>query len=166
MIVGVPRESYPGERRVALVPAVLPLLTKAGIEVVIEAGAGASAGYPDADYTAKDGRVLPDRAEVFRTADVIVQVLCYGAFYFVGEVDEFARHCPPRRVGRRIRHAAGRRWNAPASRHRRLRMASCRAGFGHHHRRPPRQSSHDRRPTADRTKSRVRRIVRHPCRHG
>ena len=50
MIVGVPRESFPGERRVALVPAVIPNLTKVGLEVVVEAGAGAAAGYPDADY--------------------------------------------------------------------------------------------------------------------
>ena len=44
MIVGVPRESFPGERRVALVPAVLPTLAKAGLDVVVEAGAGAAAG--------------------------------------------------------------------------------------------------------------------------
>jgi H+-translocating NAD(P) transhydrogenase subunit alpha len=87
MIVGVPREIYPGERRVALVPAVLPLLTKAGMEVVVEAGAGASAGYPDADYVAKGARVAADRAEVFRTADVIVQVLCYGANDKTGQAD-------------------------------------------------------------------------------
>ncbi len=75
MIVGVLREIYPGERRVALVPGVIPSLTKAGMAVVIEAGAGASAGYPNADYVAKGARVAGDRAEVFRTADVIVQVL-------------------------------------------------------------------------------------------
>ena len=40
MIVGVPKESYPGERRVALVPAVIPTLAKAGLEVVVEPGAG------------------------------------------------------------------------------------------------------------------------------
>ena len=44
MIVGVPRESFPGERRVALVPATIPNLTKAGLEVVLEAGAGVAAG--------------------------------------------------------------------------------------------------------------------------
>ena len=59
MIVGVPRESYPGERRVALVPAVVPGLLKAGLEVVVEAGAGAEAGYPDADYTARGAQVVP-----------------------------------------------------------------------------------------------------------
>ena len=53
MLVGVPRESFPGERRVALVPAVLPNLAKAGLEGVIETGAGVEAGYPDADYAAK-----------------------------------------------------------------------------------------------------------------
>ena len=87
MIVGVPREIYPGERRVALVPAVLPLLTKAGMGVLVEAGAGASAGYPDADYVAKGARVAADRAEVFRTSDVIVQVLCYGANDKTGQTD-------------------------------------------------------------------------------
>jgi len=87
MIVGVPREMYPGERRVALVPGVIPSLTKAAIEVVIEAGSGASAGYPDAEYVAKGARVAADRAEVFRTADVIVQVLCYGANDKTGQSD-------------------------------------------------------------------------------
>jgi NAD(P) transhydrogenase subunit alpha len=87
MIVGVPREIYPGERRVALVPTVLPILTKAGLEVVIESGSGASAGYPDAEYVAKGGRIAADRAEVFRAADVIVQVLCYGANDRTGQQD-------------------------------------------------------------------------------
>ena len=49
MIVGVPRESFPGERRVAMVPAVVPSLTKAGLEVVVEAGAGRDAGYLDTE---------------------------------------------------------------------------------------------------------------------
>ncbi len=79
MIVGVPREIFPGERRVALVPAVIPNLTKSGLEVLIEAGAGAEAGYPDADYLAKGGKVAASREEVFASADIIVQVLCYGS---------------------------------------------------------------------------------------
>ena len=48
VIVGVPRESYPDERRVGLVPMVVPTLAKAGFEVVIETGAGVEAGYRDA----------------------------------------------------------------------------------------------------------------------
>jgi NAD(P) transhydrogenase subunit alpha len=87
MIVGVPREIYPGERRVALVPGVLPLLAKGGLEVIVETGSGASAGYPDAEYTAKGAKIAADRAEVFRTADVIVQVLCYGANDRTGKED-------------------------------------------------------------------------------
>ena len=79
MIVGVPRESFPGELRVALTPAVVPSLTKAGIEVVLETGAGVGAGYPDADYVSKGAKLLPQRPDVFRTADIIVQVLCYGS---------------------------------------------------------------------------------------
>src|ERR1017187_10024707 len=79
MIVGVPRETFPGERRVALVPAAIPNLTKAGLEVVIEAGAGVEAGYPDADYVAKGAQIVAERAEVFRTADIILQVLCHGS---------------------------------------------------------------------------------------
>jgi NAD(P) transhydrogenase subunit alpha len=87
MIVGVARESFPGERRVALVPAVLPTLAKAGLEVVLEAGAGVEAGYPDAEYVAKGAKILADRAEVFRAADIITQVLCYGANDRTGKAD-------------------------------------------------------------------------------
>jgi NAD(P) transhydrogenase subunit alpha len=79
MIVGVPRESFPGELRVALTPAVVPSLAKAGIEVVVETGAGVGAGYPDADYVTKGAKLLPQRADVFRIADIIVQVLGYGS---------------------------------------------------------------------------------------
>src|SRR5258708_27290040 len=87
MIVGVPRESYPGERRVALVPSVLANLKKAGLDVVVEQNAGFEAGYPDAEYIAKGAKVAVDRAEVFRTADVIVQVLCYGSNDKTGKAD-------------------------------------------------------------------------------
>jgi len=93
MIVGVVRESYPGERRVALVPTVIPHLAKAGLEVVIEAGAGVQAGFPDAEYAAKGAKILTNRAEVFRAADVVVQVLCYGSNDQTGKADlPFLRH--------------------------------------------------------------------------
>jgi NAD(P) transhydrogenase subunit alpha len=87
MIVGVPREGYPGERRVALVPGVIPNLVKAGLEIVVEAGAGAAAGYPDAEYGARGAKILPGRAEVFAAADIIVQVLCHGANDKTGKDD-------------------------------------------------------------------------------
>ena len=87
MIIGVPKESYPGERRVALVPLVVPNLIKAGFEVVVEAAAGVEAGYLDAIYAEKGAKVLPDRAAVFGAADLIVQVLCYGSNDVTGAAD-------------------------------------------------------------------------------
>lgn len=87
MVIGVPKEIFPGERRAALAPSVLPNLAKAGLEVVIEAGAGTEAGYPDAEYESKGAKVLPARAQVFSAADVILQVLCHGANDRTGEAD-------------------------------------------------------------------------------
>ncbi len=87
MIVGVPKESYPGEQRVALVPVAIPNLTKAGLEVIIEAGAGEQAGYPDALYAEKGAKIVPDRAAVFGTADIVLQVLCYGSNDVTGKAD-------------------------------------------------------------------------------
>jgi len=87
VIVGVPKESYPAERRVALVPAALPNLIKAGFSIVIEAGAGEQAGYPDSDYIGRGATVLPDRAAVFKTADIVIQVLCYGSNDITGRAD-------------------------------------------------------------------------------
>lgn len=87
MIVGVSREIFPGERRVALVPGVVPNLAKAGMEVVVEAGAGVAAGYSDADYEAKGAKVVSSRGEVFSGGDVVVQVLGYGANDRTGKAD-------------------------------------------------------------------------------
>ncbi len=87
MIVGVPRETYPGEQRVALVPAVIPNLLKAGLEVVVETGAGAAASHRDEDYVSKGARLVPTRADVFRTADVVTQVLGVGSNDMTGDAD-------------------------------------------------------------------------------
>jgi NAD(P) transhydrogenase subunit alpha len=87
VIVGVPKESFPGERRVALTPGVIPQLAKAGLELVIETGAGVEAGYPDAAYLEKGAKTVPDRFSVFRAADIIVQVLCYGSNEKTGRAD-------------------------------------------------------------------------------
>jgi NAD(P) transhydrogenase subunit alpha len=69
---------FPGERRVALIPAVLSSLTKAGFEVLIESGAGVTAGFVDAAYQEK-GAHLVSRGEVFGASDVIAQVRAAGA---------------------------------------------------------------------------------------
>src|SRR5215813_1459633 len=87
MKIGVPREIFPGERRVALVPSAIPSLTKAGLEVVVEAGAGIDAGYPDTYYVSAGAKLLSSRAEVFSAADIVIQVLCYGSNDKTGEAD-------------------------------------------------------------------------------
>lgn len=78
--VGVPKETYPGERRVALVPALVPQLKGAGVEaVLVERGAGAEAGFPDPAYAEQGARVVESRQEVFEGADVVLQVRTPGA---------------------------------------------------------------------------------------
>ena len=79
MIVGVVKESFPGERRVALTPNVLPSLAKTGATVLVQAGAGEPAGYRDSDYEEKGARVVAERAQVFREADIVAQVRGLGA---------------------------------------------------------------------------------------
>lgn len=79
MIVGVVKETFPGERRVALVPAILPSLSKAGIEVLIESDAGREAGFTDAAYQEKGATVVSNRDEVFAKAEAILQVRSLGA---------------------------------------------------------------------------------------
>lgn len=71
MIVGVPRESFPGERRVALVPELVPKLTKAGVDVAVQPGAGAGAGFPDSAYAEKGAHIEP---EVFEKGEVLLKV--------------------------------------------------------------------------------------------
>lgn len=78
MIIGVPKETFPGERRVAVVPGALAALTKAGFAVRIEVGAGAQAGFRDEDYQRSGATIAADRAEVFE-ADVLLQVRALGA---------------------------------------------------------------------------------------
>jgi NAD(P) transhydrogenase subunit alpha len=87
VVVGVPKETFPGERRVALAPSAIPNLAKAGFEVVIEASAGREAGFPDATYSEKGGKILAARANVFGAADIVLQVLCYGSNDKTGKAD-------------------------------------------------------------------------------
>lgn len=73
MRIGVPAEQFPGEHRVALVPASIASLKKAGFDVAIERGAGERAGFTDSMYQEKGAQIVPSRAEVF-AADVVLQV--------------------------------------------------------------------------------------------
>ena len=87
MKVAVVRETFPGERRVALVPAVVPSLTKAGWQVLLEAGAGEAAGFSDAAYQEKSVEVVADRKTAFEQADVILQVRTLGTNAEAGRAD-------------------------------------------------------------------------------
>jgi len=86
VIIGVPKETFPGETRVGLIPAVLPVLARVGAEVVVESGAGFGAGFTDDDFKGK-GAKLVSRDEVFSSADIIVQVRTYGANPDAGKAD-------------------------------------------------------------------------------
>ena len=87
MIVGVPKETFPGERRVALVPGALPPLAKASLDVLVEMSAGASAGFPDAAYVEKGARIAESHAQLFAEADVVLQVRSPGAAGEAGRAD-------------------------------------------------------------------------------
>jgi NAD(P) transhydrogenase subunit alpha len=85
-IVGIVRETYPQERRVALVPRQCEALRKSGFEILIEQSAGVEAGYPDELYVARGARIV-DRQEVFREAEILAQVRCLGANPEAGRAD-------------------------------------------------------------------------------
>lgn len=87
IVIGVPKETYAGETRVGLIPANVPLLAKAGGEVIIEAGAGVAAGFPDSEYEGKGAKVVPSRDDVYSSAKVIVQVRTFGANAEAGRDD-------------------------------------------------------------------------------
>lgn len=74
MTIGVPVELSPHERRVALVPAVVPALIKTGLKVLVERSAGGRAGFPDAAYEEHGATLASDRSQLFSSADVLLQV--------------------------------------------------------------------------------------------
>jgi NAD(P) transhydrogenase subunit alpha len=86
LTVGVPTETYPGERRVALVPRAVDVLSKSGCTFVVESGAGVHSGVLDKDYEAK-GIKVASRKEVFEQSDVILQVRTLGANPVAGKSD-------------------------------------------------------------------------------
>ncbi|NOX55919.1 MAG: Re/Si-specific NAD(P)(+) transhydrogenase subunit alpha [Planctomycetes bacterium] len=79
MKVGVVRESFPGERRVAVIPASVAALKKAGLDVVVEPGAGEAAGFDDDAYRQQGATIVASRQEVFDQADVLLQIRAAGA---------------------------------------------------------------------------------------
>jgi len=85
MLFGVPRETFPGERRVAMVPAAIPPLKKIGLDIVVERGAGDAAGFPDEVFT-QQGAVIGSRSDVF-AADLVAMVRTPGANPINGDND-------------------------------------------------------------------------------
>ncbi len=86
MIVSVPRETFPGERRVAITPQAVGALVASGVEVVVEAEAGESAGFGDGAYLEKGARLAADRPEAVG-GDVVAQVRTLGANPEAGKMD-------------------------------------------------------------------------------
>jgi len=79
VIIGIPSEIKTGEKRVAMSPANVQSLTDKSVKVLIQANAGSAAGYPDAEYTAAGATITADRAEIFASADIILQVQSFGS---------------------------------------------------------------------------------------
>ena len=74
MKVGVARESAAGEYRVALVPETATRLDGAGIELLVESGAGLGASFLDTEYSEAGMRVVPDARALYAGADLVVKV--------------------------------------------------------------------------------------------
>ena len=72
--IGVPREIFPGERRVATVPEVVEKLIKLGFKVAVEAGAGDAAQISDDAYRAAGAEIVADRARLWSTSDIVFKV--------------------------------------------------------------------------------------------
>jgi len=87
MIVGVPKEVFPNERCVALAPGLVPGLTKKGLTVLVEKGAGREAGFADEEYIEKGARIVDGRDELFSQADVILTVHGPGRHSEAGSAD-------------------------------------------------------------------------------
>ena len=87
MVVGIPRETFPGEHRVAITPASVPALASAGLEVVVEASAGQTAGFRDADFSDKGARIVQERTRIFSESDIVLQVRAIGAAGEAGDAD-------------------------------------------------------------------------------
>ena len=74
LTIGVPREIFPGEKRVATVPDVVEKLIKLGFKVAIESGAGEAANFNDETYRAAGADIVADAAQLWAGADIIFKV--------------------------------------------------------------------------------------------
>ncbi len=74
LLIGVPKEVFPGEKRVATVPEVVEKLIKQGFRVAVEAGAGDAAQISDDAYRAAGAEIVADRARLWATSDIVFKV--------------------------------------------------------------------------------------------
>src|SRR3972149_3444285 len=87
MVVGIPKETFPGERRVALIPSAIPTLTRAGLDILVETSAGDNAGFSDKAYKESGASIALSHKEVFGSSDIILQVRAIGANPDAGRSD-------------------------------------------------------------------------------
>src|SRR3989304_7201890 len=87
MVIGIPKETFPGERRVALIPSAIPALTRAGLDILVETSAGDNAGFSDTAYKESGASIALSRGEVFASSDIILQVRAIGANPDAGRSD-------------------------------------------------------------------------------
>ena len=90
MKAGVLKESWPGEARVAVVPGVIPVLSKAGVDVLVESGAGVAAGHPDAQYAERGASVVA-RDAVLSGCELVLSVRSFAGAH---DKDAIARLGP------------------------------------------------------------------------
>src|SRR5438105_5022487 len=74
LLIGVPKETVPGEKRVATVPDVVAKLVKIGFRVAVESGAGDASNFADDTYRAVGAEVMPDAAQLWSRADIVFKV--------------------------------------------------------------------------------------------
>ena len=86
MIIGIPRETFAGENRVALVPDAVAALA-ADVQILLESDAGRAGGFADGAYVERGAQIAADRADVFARADAVLQVRTYGANPEAGRAD-------------------------------------------------------------------------------
>ena len=73
-VIGVPKETFAGEKRVATVPEVVPKLAKLGFKVIVQSGAGDAANFGDDSYRAAGAEVVPSAAELWANSDIVFKV--------------------------------------------------------------------------------------------
>ena len=87
MIIGILRETFAGEDRVALVPDAVSGIVALNSEIIVEPGAGTAAGFADTDYIEHGAQIAANRDAVFARADVVLQVRTFGANPEAGRAD-------------------------------------------------------------------------------